>query len=117
MKWLDLIVSVLAGLAVCLPLAVKLVQYVTAAVKEKNWTKLLELVMKYMATAETKFADGATRKEWVLAMVQASAKELNYDVDIDAVGKMIDKLCGMSKVVNAPSETDTAKADAAKIFA
>jgi len=52
-----------------------------------------------------------------LAVLQASAKELNYDVDIDAVGKMIDKLCGMSKVVNAPSETDTAKADAAKIFA
>lgn len=102
MKWIDIIVSVLAGLAVCLPLVVKLAQYVTAAVREKNWTRLLELVMRYMATAETKFADGATRKEWVLAMVQASAKELNYDVDLEVVGRMIDKLCDMSKTVNAP---------------
>lgn len=117
MKWIDIIASVLAGLAVCIPLVAKLVQYVAAAAREKNWGKLLDMVMKYMATAETKFADGATRKEWVLAMVQASAKELNYDVDIDAVGRMIDKLCDMSKVVNAPDEEAKAKADAAKLFA
>lgn len=104
MKYTDVIVSILSGMAVCLPLLVKLVQYAAQAVKEKNWTRLLSLTMRYMAEAEIKFADGATRKEWVMAMLQASAKELNYDMDTDAVGRMIDKLCGMSKAVNAPAE-------------
>ena len=37
MEWLQLIVSVLAGLATAIPLAIKLVEYVQKAVKEKNW--------------------------------------------------------------------------------
>ena len=52
MEWLQLIVSVLAGLATAIPLAIKLVEYVQKAVKEKNWGKVLDMVMKYMATAE-----------------------------------------------------------------
>jgi hypothetical protein len=56
--------------------------------------------MRYMEEAEMKFADGATRKEWVMAMVEASAKELNCTADVKTVGTMIDKLCGLSKAVN-----------------
>lgn len=102
MEWVDLIVAILAGLATCIPLAIKLVQYVQQAVKEKNWTSLLELVMSYMEQAEEKFADGATRKEWVMAMIVNSADQLNYDIDLDAVSAMIDRLCDMSNVVNPP---------------
>lgn len=102
MEWVDLIVAILAGLATCIPLAIKLVQYVQQAVKEKNWTSLLELVMSYMEQAEKKFADGATRKEWVMAMIVNSADQLNYDIDLDAVSAMIDRLCDMSNVVNPP---------------
>ena len=101
MKYTQLIVAVLSGLAVCLPLAVKLAEYVTKAVKEKNWSRLLSLVMEYMSHAEKKFSAGADKKQWVLAMVQASAKELNYELDINAVGSMIDSLCGLTKAVNA----------------
>lgn len=79
----------------------KLVEYVQKATKEKNWNKMLDLVIDLMEEAETKFAEGADRKEWVLAMVKASADSINYDVDIEAVGAMIDSLCDMSKVVNA----------------
>lgn len=103
MKYTQIIVSVLSGLAVCIPLAAKLVEYVRRAVKEKNWGQLMKLVMDYMAQAETKFANGADRKQWVLAMVEASANEVNYDIDPAVVGHMIDELCGMSKAVNAPT--------------
>ena len=58
MEWMQLIVSVLAGLATAIPLAIKLVEYVQKAVKEKNWGKVLDMVMKYMATAEEKFEIG-----------------------------------------------------------
>ncbi len=100
MEWLQLVVSVLAGLATAIPLAIKLVEYVQKAVREKNWNKMLDMVMDLMKTAEGKFDTGADRKEWVMAMVKASADTINYDVDMDAIGQLIDSLCDMSKVVN-----------------
>ena len=100
MEWLQLAVSVLVGLVTAIPL----VEYVQKAVKEKNWGKVLDMVMKYMATAEEKFDNGADRKEWVLAMIKASADTVNYDIDMDVIGKLIDDLCEMSKAVNAPVE-------------
>lgn len=101
MEWINYAVSIMSGLVVTIPLIIKLVEYVKKAVKEKNWNHLLQLVMNLMAEAENKFEDGATKKEWVLAMIHSSASSINYDVDIDAVGALIDSLCDMSKVVNA----------------
>lgn len=99
----NFIISIIAGLGAAIPLVLKLIEYVQKAVKEKNWGQLLNLVMSLMAEAESKFETGAERKEWVLAMVTASANEINYDVDMSAVSNMIDSLCAMSKQVNAPA--------------
>lgn len=96
----SLIVALLSGLATCIPLAYKLVQYVKKATQEKNWNALLGLVINLMEQAEKKFTDGATRKEWVMAMVQTSAEYINYPIDNVALGKLIDTLCDMSKIVN-----------------
>lgn len=96
----SLVVALLSGLATCIPLAYKLVQYVKKATQEKNWNALLGLVINLMEQAEKKFTDGATRKEWVMAMVQTSAEYINYPIDNVALGKLIDTLCDMSKIVN-----------------
>ena len=104
MEWYEIITSILSGLAVTIPLVVKLVEYVKKAIKEKNWSNLLALVMRLMAEAEVKFDNGADRREWVLSMIEASADTLNYDIDIEQVGLLIDSLCAMSKTVNAPKE-------------
>lgn len=98
----NFIISIIAGLGAAIPLVLKLIEYVQKAVKEKNWGQLLNLVMSLMAEAESKFETGAERKEWVLAMVTASANEINYDIDMSAVSSMIDSLCAMSKQVNPP---------------
>lgn len=100
MEWTKYVVTILSGLAAAIPLVVKLVEYVQKAAKEKNWNALLSMVMKYIEEAEKKFSNGADRKQWVLAMVEASADTINYDIDMDAVSEMIDRLCDMSKVVN-----------------
>ncbi len=97
---INLIVSILAGLATCIPLAYNLVKYVKKAAQEKNWNALLGLVMKLITQAETKFNDGATRKEWVMAMVQTSAEYINYPVDVQALSDLIDNLCDLTKNVN-----------------
>ena len=104
MEYLDVILSIVAGLAAAIPLVIKLVQYVQKAIKEKNWGQLLDLVMSLMEEAEIKFADGATRKEWVMAMVSASAESINYDIDLAAISGLIDALCALTKTVNAPQQ-------------
>lgn len=103
MEWVEFALSIVAGLAAAIPLVIKLVEYVQKAIKEKNWGTMLEMVMTYMETAENKFETGAEKKEWVLAMVKASANTINYDIDLDVIGKMIDKLCDMSNVINPPA--------------
>lgn len=103
-NWMQMIIAVLSGLVTAIPLVYKLVEYIRKAVKEKNWPSMLEKVMSLMATAEKKFESGADRKEWVIAMMKASADSLNYDLDVEALSKMIDSLCDMSNVVNAPAE-------------
>lgn len=102
MEWHEILISVLTGLAAAIPLVIKLVEYVRKAVQEKNWNNLLNLVMNLMAEAETMFDNGADRKAWVLSMVEASAKTINYDVDLEQVAQLIDSLCTMSKKVNYP---------------
>ena len=97
---INIIVAVLSGLAACIPLVVKLVEYVKKATQEKNWAGLLGLVMKLIEQAERKFTDGATRKEWVMAMVQTSAEYLQYPMDVAALSDMIDELVKLTNKVN-----------------
>lgn len=104
----SIIVAILTGLATCIPLAVKLYQSVKEAIQEKNWPHLLGLVVDLIEEAEEKFTDGATRKEWVMAMVQTSAEYINYPVDTQALSDMIDALCDMTKIVNPPAVEELA---------
>ena len=103
MEWYEIIISILSGLAATIPLVIKLVEWVQKAIQERNWNQLVTLVMNLMAEAEYKFDNGEDRKEWVLSMVEASAKTINYAVDLEQVGVLIDALCAMSKKVNAPN--------------
>ena len=104
MEFTQSLLGIITGISAAIPLVIKLIEYVRKATKEKNWNLLLELVMKYMEQAEEKFSNGADRKQWVLAMVKSSADTINYDIDMNAVGAMVDNLCAMSKKVN---HTDT----------
>lgn len=104
--WIKYILPILSGLITAIPLVIKLVEYITKAVKEKNWCQLLALVTSYMEEAEVMFENGSDKKEWVMAMVANTAKTINYDVDMDVVSSLIDSLCAMSKVVNAPVAQD-----------
>ena len=103
MESIDILVQILAGLAVVIPLVVELVKYVQKAAKEKNWSAILKMTIEYMKTAEEKFSDGASRKEWVMAMVQTSAVTINYDLDDEALAKiseLIDSICAAADVIN-----------------
>ena len=104
-SYINYIVAILTGLATAIPLVINLIKYVKKAVKEKNWNQVVKLVMNLMGKAETKFDNGADRKQYVLSMIKASADTINYDIDMDAISDLIDSLCSMSKVVNAPTQS------------
>lgn len=98
--WIQAIISILSGVAILVPLIVKLIQYVQANAKEKNWSSLMVLVMNLMAQAEQMFESGADKKEWVINELKAVANTLNYEIDWDVVSEMIDKICDVSKEIN-----------------
>ena len=107
MNWVQLITAILAGLATAIPLVVKLVKVVQAAVKEKNWNQLLKMMMDYMTQAEKNISSGAERKEWVMSMVKASAATINYDLtpeDEAKLADLIDAICDASKIINNNEE-------------
>ena len=106
MEWYEITISIFTGLVTAIPLVIKLVEYVKKAIMEKNWANLLSLIMNLMAEAEGKFEKGTDKKAWVLGMVEASAKTINYDVDLEQVGELIDSLCDMSRLVNPPVVTE-----------
>lgn len=104
MSWVEIVVSILSGLAVCIPLVVKLVNVVSTYVKEKNWSQIVAIVLDLMKEAETLFSDGATKKAYVMASVESAAKSINYNYDDVAkqkVSDMIDAICATAKIVNA----------------
>lgn len=109
MDWIQIIVSVLSGLAVCIPLVVKLVQYVREVVKGKRWDAMLKLVIANMQEAEGLFTTGAERKQWVMQLLTANAESVGFELgpeDVRKISDMIDSLCAMAKTVNAEVKAD-----------
>ena len=100
MEILELIIEILAGLLVVIPLVAKLIEYVKKSTLEKNWSNLIRLLLNLMATAEEKFDNGADRKQWVIAMVQATANTINYPISEQELSKLIDNLVELTKKVN-----------------
>ena len=98
--WFEIIVAILTGIAACIPLVIKLVQVIKDSVKAKNWTPLLQLVLKLMTEAEDNYASGAEKKKYVMDSIEALKSSLNYDVDMNAVSEMIDAIIRTTKRIN-----------------
>ena len=53
-----------------------------------------------MAEAETLFTDGASKKEYVINSVLAIAKTIDYPIDKEVLGELIDNLASLSNKIN-----------------
>lgn len=98
--WTNIILPILSGLVAVIPLVIKLVEISQKFIKEKNWTMVMQLVLKLMAEAEENYETGAERKEYVLDSIKALQGTLNYEVDLDAIGVMIDSIVLATKKIN-----------------
>lgn len=113
--WIQIAISILSGIAVAIPLIIKLVNVVRDSVKEKNWNLLMKMTMDYMTEAEKNLASGAERKQWVMSMVIASAANINYtmtDEDVQKIEDLIDAICDASKILNNSEERNKALKEA-----
>lgn len=102
MEIFEMIVSIVLGLGTLLTLIYELIKYVRMAIKERNWTSLVSDITTHMIEAERKYDNGADRKAYVMQLVEASANLVRYNIDMDVVSDLIDRLCAMSKMVNPP---------------
>lgn len=100
-KYIELIIAILSGLVATIPLVVQLVKYVKAAIQEKNWSKVMKLVLNLMTEAEKNYATGAERKQYVISSIESIKDTLNYQVDMDQISQMIDAIVAASKTINA----------------
>ena len=96
----NIILPILSGLVAAIPLVIKLVEISQKFIKEKNWTMVMQLVLTLMAEAEDNYETGAERKEYVLDSIKALQGTLNYEVDLDAIGAMIDSVVLATKKIN-----------------
>lgn len=96
---LMLLAAILSGMATAIPLIIKLIEKVQELVRERNWSKLVDETIEYMAIAKDKFDNNAEKKEWVMSMVSHSAATLKYDIDMEAISKLIDSICDVSKIL------------------
>ena len=113
--WIQIGISILSGIAVAIPLIIKLVNVVRDSVKEKNWNLLMKMTMDYMKEAEKNIASGAERKQWVMSMIIASAANINYtmtDEDVKKIEDLIDAICDASKILNNSEERNKALKEA-----
>ena len=99
-NYVNLIVAILSGLVTAIPLVIQLIKYVKAAIQERKWTKVMELVLNLMTEAERNYATGAERKEYVMASIESIKDVLDYEVDMNAISEMIDAIVAASKIIN-----------------
>ena len=98
--WIEIVIAILTGLATCIPLVIKLIEVIQDSVRNKNWAPMMQLVLRLMTEAEEQYSTGAEKKEYVLNSIDAMKDSLNYDIDMDAVGAMIDAIILTSKKIN-----------------
>ena len=97
---LQIIVQILTSLVTLVPMVNALIKYVIIATKEKNWNKLLSLILKLCAEAEEQFSEGADKKQWVMSMVKSSLNTINYEIDDETLSALIDSLIELTNKVN-----------------
>ena len=105
--WLDIIIGVLTGLSIAIPLGITLYKTIKNLIQEKKWNELVKMTLGFMTEVEQKYINGADKKALVLAMIQKSAVQIGYTLDVESEAKisdLIDSICDAARVIN--SETD-----------
>jgi len=98
--WTTIILPIISGLVAAIPLVIKLIDLAQKVHKEKNWSAVVQLVLKLMAEAEQNYVNGADKKAYVMSTIKAMEASLRYDIDEKAIGELIDAVVAATKKIN-----------------
>lgn len=98
--WTTIILPIISGLVAAIPLVIKLVDLAQKAHKEKNWKAVVQLILVLMKEAEQNYANGADKKQYVMSSIKTMEKSLQYDIDEEAIGELIDAIVDATKKIN-----------------
>lgn len=99
--WLSILASAFTVLGVVIPLIFSLVKYVKIAIKEKNWRKLFNLVLRFIAEAEEYTnLSGEGKKQFVMESIEEMADTINYEISYEELSAMIDNIIDITNKVN-----------------
>lgn len=105
-NYMNLIIAILSGLVTATPLVIQLIKYVKAAIQEKQWSKVLTLVLNLMTEAERAYSSGEERKIFVMNSIESIKDTLNYQVDMNQISEVIDQIVLASKTINSKEKTE-----------
>ena len=95
-----LITEIAILLGILIPMVIAFVKTIKKAIKEKNWTKLLDLAMALMERAEKEFENGTDKKSFVMQMLKTSLDEINYEISDEELSDLIDSMVALTNKVN-----------------
>ena len=98
--WTTIILPIISGLAAAIPLVIKIVDLAQKAHKEKNWKAVVQIVLTLMKEAEQNYTNGTDKKRYVMSSIKAMEKSLQYDIDEEAIGELIDAVVDATKKIN-----------------
>lgn len=107
LSWIKLGITVLSTLAVIIPLGYKLYKTINEIVQEKQWDRLMSLVISYMIEAENLMIKGEDKKKYVLSLIANTAKQVGYEIkdgDMEKISQLIDEICSATKLINLESK-------------
>lgn len=108
---INLLWVVICALVVCIPLVIKLVKVTKQSVENKNWDKIIAVLIDLMQQAEQLIKTGADKKQYVLTMLENLSEQIDYpltDSDWKKISDLIDALVDMSDHINV-SEQEVAE--------
>lgn len=98
MNWIEttqgiitLITGACALMGTITGLAIKLYSAFKKIKGDKNWQKIIELADAAMTEAEKSGKEGKDKKAQVIAVVEATCKELEIECDLTALSEYIDE--------------------------
>lgn len=104
---INLLWVVVCALVVCIPLAIKLVKVTKQSVENKNWDRIMVVLIDLMQSAEELIKTGADKKAYVLTMLENISEQIDYpltDSDWKKISDLIDALVDLSDHINVPEQ-------------
>ena len=100
MEYIELIIAICSAISVIVPMAIKLYKTIKELVKEKNYTKILDIMKDAAGEAEQLFKDKAERRDYVLNILKVTCENLKVEYDEVRLDTELTKLIKATKKIN-----------------